>query len=164
MVDKASKPPQLPIVFDDVREKNLEQLKLLNSVIFPIKYQEKMYQDVLACGSLSQYAYHNDVLVGAIACRAEKTARGTAAVYIMTMGVLAPYRSMGVGSRLLERTLSMAAEDANITEALLHVQANNKDAIRFYERFGFVVKQTVKDYYKRLDPPDAVLLVKELRA
>lgn len=91
---------QLQIVFDEVREKNLEQLKLLNTVIFPIRYQDRLYQDVLACGSLSQYAYHNDVLVGAIACRAESQQAGKRAVlHVMTLGVLAPYRGMGVGSQ-----------------------------------------------------------------
>ncbi len=29
---------ELPISFDEVREKNLEQLKLLNSVVFPLKF------------------------------------------------------------------------------------------------------------------------------
>lgn len=29
---------ELPVSFDIVREKNLQQLKLLNSVIFPIKF------------------------------------------------------------------------------------------------------------------------------
>ncbi len=29
---------QLKLSFDEVRDKNLEQLKLLNSVIFPIKF------------------------------------------------------------------------------------------------------------------------------
>ncbi len=34
----SEKKQELPITFDIVREKNLESLKLLNNVIFPIKY------------------------------------------------------------------------------------------------------------------------------
>lgn len=63
----------LPIIFDTVREKNIEQLRVLNRAIFPINYQERVYQDILACGEVTQLAYHNDVLVGAIGCRLEKT-------------------------------------------------------------------------------------------
>ena len=45
-------------------------------------------------------AYHNAVLVGAIACRLE--AHGTGAkMYIVTLGVLAPYRGMGVGENCI---------------------------------------------------------------
>ena len=69
--------------------------------------------------------------MGAICCRLEKPAvpaggatpgaDGTR-LYIMTIGVLAPYRSCGVGTELLETTLKDAEKDANISEAYLHVQ------------------------------------------
>lgn len=42
-------------------------------------------------------AYYNDICVGAIACRLEKRDDGAVRVYIMTLGVLAPYRGLGVG-------------------------------------------------------------------
>ena len=47
--------------------------------------------------------------------------------------------------------------------ALLLPQTNNDEAIRFYSRFGFEVGETVSGYYKRLDPPDAVVLRKRLQ-
>ena len=70
-----------------------------------------------------------------------------------------------VGTRLLERTLRKAVEDPNIEEAVLHVQTNNEEAIRFYGKFGFEVSQTIPGYYKktRLDPPDAHILTKALQ-
>lgn len=114
--------PQLAITFDAVRDKTVEQLKIMNTVIFPIRYPEKIYQDCLACGELSQFAYHNDVAIGSVACRTEKLPGGGARLYILTLGVLAPYRGMGVGTRLLQQVLSLATEDSNIKEAALHVQ------------------------------------------
>jgi hypothetical protein len=65
----------LPITFGAVTEKNVEQLKLLNRAIFPINYNERVYKDILAFTDVTQLAYHNDVLVGAIACRLEKSAQ-----------------------------------------------------------------------------------------
>ncbi len=90
--------------------------------------QDRIYQDILASGGVSQLgachvfhapcsiscaeapcnqvqynqllhgaAYHNDVLVGAIACRLEAHSGNTAKMYIVTLGVLAPYRGMRIG-------------------------------------------------------------------
>ena len=62
------------------------------------------------------------------------------------------------GSRLLDKCLLEAKQDDNIKEAYLHVQANNEEAMRFYRLFNFAVGKTIPNYYKKLDPPDAVVL------
>lgn len=47
--------------------------------------------------------------------------------------------------------------------ALLPLQTSNEEAMRFYGRYGFEVGETIPGYYKRLDPPDAVVLRKALQ-
>ena len=47
---------------------------------------------------------------------------GKSKVYIATLGVLAPYRGYGIGTKLLQRSLAGAAKDSSIEEAYLHVQ------------------------------------------
>ena len=44
-----------------------------------------------------------------------------------------------------------------------HVQVSNDEAITFYERSGFKIVGEKKDYYKRIDPPDAYVLQKDLK-
>jgi len=85
-------------------------------------------------------------------------------MYILTLGVLAPYRGMKVGTRLLQRSLSFLSTNLpEVTHAYLHVHTANQDAIDFYQKFGFEVEGgVIEKYYKRLDPPDAVLLVKRI--
>ena len=43
---------------------------------------------------------HNDVSIGAVCCRLETdAATGVKKLYIMVLGVLAPYREFGVGTQ-----------------------------------------------------------------
>ena len=43
-------------------------------------------------------------------------------LYIMTLGCLAPYRRLGIGTRMLEHVLNIVKEDGNYTSIFLHVQ------------------------------------------
>lgn len=44
-----------------------------------------------------------------------------------------------------------------------HVQVNNQSAIDFYKKFGFEIVETKEQYYKRIEPADAHVLMKVLR-
>mmetsp|Transcript_19978 Transcript_19978/g.35940 ORF Transcript_19978/g.35940 Transcript_19978/m.35940 type:complete len:161 (-) Transcript_19978:319-801(-) len=159
----ASKEP-LSIVIDQVHMKNLEQLKMINNVIFPLKFPDQLYKDCLAAEDTALLAYHNDVVVGGIASRCEKLpgSPGKAALYIATVAVLAPYRGYSIGRRLLDKVLDWAKGDSNIEEAYCHVQVNNEDSLDFFKKAGFEVRETIKDYYKKLTPSDAIVLYKKL--
>jgi RimJ/RimL family protein N-acetyltransferase len=107
-------------------------------------------------------------------------------LYLMTMGVLAvrgihsasgvsrsfsatagqPYRNRKLGEQSLQAVTDAATASTKpqIHRIYLHVQSNNDDAIRFYERHGFVKKELVQDYYKRLQPRDAWILERVLPA
>ena len=43
---------------------------------------------------------HNDVTVGAVCCRLEPNGAGAQKLYVMVLGVLAPYREYGIGTSL----------------------------------------------------------------
>ena len=81
----------------------------------------------------------------------------------MTLGCLGPYRRCGVGKRLLDHVLKIAEDDGQIDAIFLHVQISNDEAIQFYEKFGFKIMDTKKDYYKRIEPADAYVLEKSLK-
>lgn len=46
---------------------------------------------------------------------------------------------------------------------LRHVQVSNDEAISFYQKFGFEIVGQKDSYYKRIDPPDAYILQKNLK-
>lgn len=93
--------------------RNINDLKKINSEIFPISYGDSFYKNALNVDDLAklgvQYfylfkiyvfllsiAYVNDTPVGGVCCRIEH-ADGTLRMYIITLGCLAQYRRCGLG-------------------------------------------------------------------
>ncbi|XP_075642612.1 uncharacterized protein LOC142613971 [Castanea sativa] len=150
---------EVPISLEGLRDKNLMQLKKLNTALFPVRYNDKYYADALASADFTKLAYYGDICVGSIACRLEKKEAGAVRVYIMTLGVLAPYRGLGIGTRLLNHVLELCSKQ-NISETYLHVQTNNEDAINFYKKFRFEITDTIKNYYTNITPPDCYVVTK----
>ena len=83
-------------------------------------------------------------------------------MYMLTFGVLQPYRKFGVGTQLLEELLKLAMEDKKIKSIYLHVQISNETAINFYKKHGFQVIEQLDDYYQDIDPPHCFYLKKML--
>nr|SVE89542.1 EOG090X0ED2 [Daphnia sinensis] len=150
------------IELGDVTPHNLQQLKRLNQVVFPVSYNDKFYKDILEAGELAKLAYYNDIVVGAVCCRID-VLDGSRRLYIMTLGCLAPYRKRGIGAKMLEHVLNYVEKDGDFHSIFLHVQVNNQSAIDFYKKFGFEIVETKEQYYKRIEPADAHVLMKLLR-
>ncbi|KIY44438.1 N-acetyltransferase NAT13 [Fistulina hepatica ATCC 64428] len=155
------------VSFSSVTPNNLGTIRKLNSVLFPIKYSEKFYDTILTpeLEDYNKLVYYNDIPVGVIACRLEKAETGHQNLYLMTLGVLAPYRSRGLGAKALEEVVSAVQSSAakhKIDKIYLHVQLSNGDAKRFYEKHGFKEVGIQEDYYKRIQPHGAWVLEKEV--
>ncbi|CAG8624385.1 5815_t:CDS:2 [Ambispora gerdemannii] len=159
------------IALGDVTQNNMGQLKRLNSVLFPVHYTDRFYKDVLEVGEFAKLVYFNDACVGGVCCRKEPIA-GTSPeqlkLYIMTLGVLAPYRNLGLGTALLKHILehvhaiNSSQNHPKFIEVYLHVQMSNNEAISFYKKYDFDIVGTIEGYYKKITPPDAYILSKKL--
>ncbi|KAK6350350.1 hypothetical protein TWF696_006582 [Orbilia brochopaga] len=98
---------------------------------------------------------------------AESESESKRKIYIMTLAVLAPYRSLSIGSHLVNYILATAAKDPSIDadEAYAHVWVANEGAFEFYRKLGFDVSNgaVVRDYYRRLDPRDAKVVSRRIQ-
>lgn len=148
----------------DVTRNNLGQVRVLHKVLFPVNYGDNFYTDLLEAGEFAKLAYYNDVCVGTVCCRREPDENNPelSKIYMMTLGVLEPYRHLGLGSQLLQHILDQAKLAKDISKVYLHVQINNEKAAEFYKKNGFEVVRTEKDYYKNIEPADAFLLSKAI--
>lgn len=106
------------IELGDVTQHNIKQLKTLNTVVFPVSYNDRFYIDVLEAGELAKLAYYNDIVVGAVCCRVE-TFENQRRLYIMTLGCLSPYRRLGIGSVMVNHILNFVELDGNIDSIFL---------------------------------------------
>ncbi|KAJ3964880.1 N-acetyltransferase NAT13 [Lentinula raphanica] len=149
------------VSFASLTPHNLGTLRKLNSVLFPISYSDRFYQDVLKpeVDEFCKLVYYNDIPVGTICCRIE-TKDNEIALYLMTMGVLAPYRSRGLGSQALQQIIDAAKSHtkSRIDKIYLHVQISNTEAKKLYERHGFKEAGVHQNYYKKLVPRDAWIM------
>jgi len=183
---------KLRVRFAPITKDNIGQFRRLNLSIFPVRYNDKFYRDLIQGDTINndneliRLAYHSDMLVGAMACRlediktneepppqvekvstkkgkkskqsAEDPKEGPKKCYIMTLGVLAPYRKYGVGNQLLNHIIEHVKAAKNVNEIYLHVQINNDKAIEFYKKAGFTIVETLKNYYKKIEPADCYIL------
>merc|ERR1712178_271842 len=157
------------IMLDDLTPHNIKQFKMINKAVFPVNYVDAFYRDAQKSEiHFSKLAYFNDLVVGGVCFRLEEASSSEIGLinksitqesikkaslkraYIMTLGVLTPYRRYGV---------EKSKELGDINGIYLHVQTNNDVAKSFYEKLGFVQEGGVfEGYYKKIDPPDAFML------
>ncbi|KAF1963025.1 acyl-CoA N-acyltransferase, partial [Byssothecium circinans] len=98
-------------------------------------------------------------VVGAIRCRVLESDM----LYISTIGLLAPYRSHGIASHLLYNVIAKAAKKHNVTRVTAHVWEANEEGLEWYAKRGFEVIGRKDNYYSKLKPSGALLVVKNIR-
>ena len=79
----------------------------------------------------------------------------------MTLGVLSPFRGVGVGGKLMEWLLNggdgrgKGEGEWEVVEVYAHVWEANEEALEWYRKRGFVEENVVHGYYKKLRPNGA---------
>lgn len=79
--------------------------------------------------------------------------------HIIILAIDKQYQRKGIGSILLDHALQVMKK-TSIEMVRLEVRTTNASAIKFYEKFGFRVKTSIKEYYD--DFADAYLMIKEI--
>lgn len=75
---------------------------------------------------------------------------------ITNVAVSSEYRRQGIGSQLLDQMLTQAKE-RGIQDYILEVRVSNRNAIALYEKHGFQIEGTRRNFY-RMPTEDAYIM------
>lgn len=182
---KGSKPNLPPNVeLRGPTKEDMPAFKKLNSVLLPIPYPESFYKEILAeevDRSITLMALWHDSpsdigkakgrLVGAIRCRLFAKPPGNCAsrarvegpmLYLSTLVLLSPYRGYGIASHMLDNLIRSAVDDYGITSVGAHVWVANEEGLQWYRKRGFKEVNREAGYYRRLNPQDAVVMLRDV--
>jgi ribosomal-protein-alanine N-acetyltransferase len=79
--------------------------------------------------------------------------------HVVSIAVLDEYRKKGIGNALVEESVN-GIKLRKCDEFYLEVRCSNNDAVRLYEKLGFVIRQQLNAYYR--DGEDAFLMAIEI--
>lgn len=80
-------------------------------------------------------------------------------IHITNLAVAPLFRKKGIASKLINFIIRKA-KDIGVSQISLEVRITNQEAIKLYEKIGFARGKLLKEYYKREDGIEMVLLLK----
>ena len=128
----------------------------------PEHYSDYFYESLLAeLPESFLVAEINWKLVGYIMCKIEygfsnfKKLGFVKKGHVVSVAVLDEHRKKGIGRALVEEAI-IGIKYKKGDELYLEVRCSNNEAVKLYEKIGFVIKQRLKAYYR--DGEDAYLM------
>jgi [ribosomal protein S18]-alanine N-acetyltransferase len=145
--------PVFPMHYHLFEHSDFDELYTIEEVCFapPQRFTRRYMRDLIASSdSATWIAENRGRMAGFAILEWTQQAAGVIA-YIATIEVLPEWRGRGIGAELLRR-LEGSANAERAVAIWLHVDAENADAIRLYERLGYRNTGRAEDYYARNRP------------
>ncbi|RWR81034.1 GNAT domain-containing protein [Cinnamomum micranthum f. kanehirae] len=156
------------IVYRPIRPSDLEVLKQIHADLFPIRYESEFFLNVVSGNGIVSWAAvdssrpdgENDELIGFVTTRivvakdseiqdmlGYDLRSDQTLVYILTLGVIEPYRNLGIATSLIQEVIKYASGLDTCRAVYLHVIAYNEPAILFYKKMSFRCLRRLQDFY-----------------
>lgn len=165
-----------PVALSDITA-----LRRINSLLLPVAYPDAFYQHVLdpsLSALFSRVITWSDTddlsspvkVIGGIVCRIEEVPpegdkERYHVLYIQSLCLLSPYRSLGFAAAALDDVLSAALRDTSIDVRCVyaHVWTENDDGLRWYQSRGFTrAPKPIEGYYFKLHPDSAWVVQRDV--
>ncbi|KAJ4147788.1 hypothetical protein LMH87_002293 [Akanthomyces muscarius] len=165
-----------------VEPSDIPALRRLNSLLLPVAFPDSFYAAVLDPALSHRHSRvitwagdgnglpEEPKIVGAIVCIPEEQQSAdssTSSLYIRSLGILAPYRALGLANAALDDILAHVSSPSSappLRSVTAHVWTENEQGLAWYLRRGFEpVGEPVEAYYRRLRPGTAILMSRPVR-
>ncbi len=137
----------------------------INLKTLPEHYSDYFYESLLVeLPEAFLVAEVDKKLVGYIMCKIEygfsnfKKLGFVKKGHVVSVAVLPEHRRKGIGEGLVQESIT-GIKLKKSDELYLEVRCSNTEAVKLYEKLGFVIKQRLKAYYR--DGEDAYLMAIE---
>ncbi|MEX0656610.1 MAG: ribosomal protein S18-alanine N-acetyltransferase [Nitrosopumilaceae archaeon] len=137
----------------------------INMKTLPEHYSDYFYESLLAeIPEAFLVAEIGGRVIGYIMCKTEygfsnfKKLGFVKKGHVVSVAVLDEHRRKGIGRTLVEEALK-GVQIKKCDELYLEVRCSNNEAVRLYEKMGFIIKQRLRSYYR--DGEDAYLMTIE---
>jgi len=153
----------------------------MNALLLQIPYREDFYKETMedeVIASVTRLALWHErssraaspsaaeaKLVAAIRCRVlasppENPYETAPVLYISTLTTLGPFREHAIASHLLAEVTRLAIELYDVKAVSGHVWEANGAGLEWYNKRGFRVVAHEPEYYRRLAPKTAALVIR----
>ncbi|XP_077242918.1 histone acetyltransferase MCC1-like isoform X2 [Tasmannia lanceolata] len=157
------------IVYRPIRPSDLEVLEKIHAALFPIRYESEFFLNVVNSHDIVSWAAvdssrpgsQSDELIGFVTARIvlakesdigdmigyDPSSADQTLVYILTLGVVEPYRNLGIATSLIREVIKYGSSIPTCRAVYLHVIAYNDPAIHFYQKMSFKYLGRLSNFY-----------------
>lgn len=171
----ASRPLPKEANIRSITSQDLTPLRRINSLLLPVAFADSFYDAALDNPYSRVITWgtqdgQDEKVVGALVCNLEPAASPTDPtcqnLYIRSLCLLSPYRSLGLMDAALDSVVATALADSSVDVRTFtaHVWTENDDGLAWYRKRGFSQSDPIQDYYLKLRPGSAYLVTKQIRA
>ncbi|KAH7175557.1 hypothetical protein EDB81DRAFT_10475 [Dactylonectria macrodidyma] len=165
-----------------VTRDDLNALRRINALLLPVSYSDSFYQHAVdpVSGRFSRvitWAHDGSEpkVVGSVVCQIEPKLNAAGSdngevphnIYIQSLCLLSPYRSLGLVNAAVDNIVSAAVTDPTlrVTTLTAHVWTENEEGLKWYQARGFQYEeQPIRGYYMKLRPDSAWLVTRPVAA
>ncbi|XP_022718601.1 histone acetyltransferase MCC1-like [Durio zibethinus] len=157
------------ICYRSIQPSDLEMLEQIHSDVFPIRYESEFFQNVVNGRDIVSWAAvdrsrpdgQSDELIGFVTARIvlakdseiadffryDSSKEDQTLVYILTLGVVAAYRNVGIATALINEVIKYASRIPACRAVYLHVISYNNPAIDLYKKMSFKCVRRLNGFY-----------------